>query len=81
MFRFCRFQFDGLNSSALPLSEREASLLDDEVLEQMEKLVLDPRVSPLSAEDEDLATLPRTHILLSEYDPLRDEAVMQYCFH
>ena len=73
--RLFRYQENIINSSALPLTSRQRLLLDDEVLDAIEKAILDPRISPLSATDEELATLPRTHILASEYDPLRDEAV------
>jgi len=54
-------------------------LLDEKILEQLEKFVLDKRASPLSASDSDLVALPRTHIMLSEFDPLRDDGVNGLC--
>ena len=75
-----RYQVKGLNSSALPLPKRQTAFVNDQpdLMEQMEKFVLDPRSSPLSASDKELNVLPKTHIALNEYDPFRDEAVILF---
>ncbi|CAK8691502.1 unnamed protein product [Clavelina lepadiformis] len=54
-------------------TEDEKSMLTDEVFSHFERHYLDVRVAPLMASDEILAKKPRTHILVCEYDTLRDD--------
>ena len=44
-------------------------------MDKFEKLILDERLAPLMTSDETLLKLPRTHISVSEFDPLRDDGV------
>ncbi|CAK8691511.1 unnamed protein product [Clavelina lepadiformis] len=70
-----RYKSRGYNNTMATFTEDEKSMLTDEVLSHFEKHYLDVRVAPLMASDEILAKMPRTHILVCEYDTLRDDGV------
>ena len=57
-----------------PSSKGEV-LKDEQVRDSLFK-VLDPEVSPLLAEDDKLAKLPKAHFAISEIDTLKDEALI-----
>ena len=44
--------------------------------EKAKNIILDPRVSPLMAQDKMLKNMPKTHIYAMEHDILRDDAVL-----
>ena len=58
-------------------TEDEKAMLTDEVLSHFDlyDINLDVRVAPLMASDDILAKMPRTHILVCEYDTSRDNGV------
>ena len=70
-----RFKERGYNASTTPLTLQQKAILDESVLNLIEKSFLDPRVAPLMTSDTDLASMPRTHIVVCEYDTLRDDGV------
>lgn len=51
-------------------------LKNSNVTELIRSVVTNPMFSPLLAKDEDLAKLPFTYVLTTEYDVLRDEGFM-----
>ena len=70
-----RYKVRGHNVTTIPLTLRQKSLLDESALNQIEKSFLDPRVAPLMVDDKMLKLMPRTHIVVCEYDTLRDDGV------
>ena len=50
--------------------------VDSEWKKKIKKMAFDPRVAPLMSSDEVLSKLMRTHIMISNYDQLRDEGLI-----
>lgn len=59
-----------LEDNVLPLAGNET------VFASISKWILNPYFAPLMASDEDLQTLPPTHLITVEYDPLRDDGFL-----
>uniref|UniRef100_A0A0N4ZXH3 Abhydrolase_3 domain-containing protein n=1 Tax=Parastrongyloides trichosuri TaxID=131310 RepID=A0A0N4ZXH3_PARTI len=59
-------------------NELDNDLTDSELIEKMYKIVTDPDISPILADDDDLIKLQRTMIVTSGIDILRDEG---FLFH
>ncbi|CAK8691558.1 unnamed protein product [Clavelina lepadiformis] len=73
-----RYKSRGYNNTMATFTEDEKAMLTDEVFSHFERHYLDVRVAPLMASDEILAKMPRTHILVCEYDTLRDDGVLLF---
>ena len=73
-----RFKTSGFSSTPPELTPHQKSLLTEKLMYEFEKLIFDERLAPLMASEETLLQLPRTHISVSEYDPLRDDGVSCY---
>nr|XP_039257558.1 arylacetamide deacetylase-like [Styela clava] len=58
-------------------TENEIKLLES-YKKKLQKFANDTTFAPLSASDEELKLLPRTHILTCEYDILRDDGIILY---
>lgn len=50
--------------------------IEEEVRARLKKLMFDTRMSPLMMGDGELARMPRTHLLVCRYDPLRDDGLI-----
>ena len=63
-----------------PLPAVAKKRLDKKTQQYIQSKFLDDRIAPLLVSNETLLRFPPTHILVCEYDPLRDDGVWAVCF-
>ncbi len=69
---------DGSDADAVKRDADDGEAMEEEVRARLKKLMFDTRMSPLMMSDGELAHMPRTHLLVCRYDPLRDDGVSQF---